>query len=402
MWRIGLAQLKLYPYSRNSSRASFYPDIITSGQAWREIRFETRDHLVRYRPRGRDRGRREPLVLPVTFINTVMIRNNYCPRVYTDCTCSNARRDDFSLSPPIIFYIGCARLHDAILSLLQVGSRPSSMYMRPMVDYHLASASRSLLFLTRKRSHPQKCALSFCAVTDDWHRTATFLRRINATAWQATRNNQHDIYPRNTQRAQRAAMLLPSFRSPRLCNYDFIFMDINYTGCLAVSLYGILIQGCRHNGNPRHTDSLPYLCIGEGREPPQRKRQREKKRRPEGHPQEGQQHREHQVGNARTLPLCGSLVRSVFASTRALLLVAWSPVAGLKHGTPHDLKYCLILTSTESREYCDIMTRIRTLPSGRPVNNCETCGGDFPRCVMLKKAHRSLYSSGIHHAPRIT
>lgn len=29
-------------------------------------------------------------------------------------------------------------------------------------------------------------------------------------------------------------------------------MDINYTGCLAVSLYGILIQGCRHNGNPHH------------------------------------------------------------------------------------------------------------------------------------------------------
>lgn len=29
-------------------------------------------------------------------------------------------------------------------------------------------------------------------------------------------------------------------------------MDINYTVCLAVSLYGILIQGCRHNGNPRH------------------------------------------------------------------------------------------------------------------------------------------------------
>lgn len=69
-------------------------------------------------------------------------------------------------------------------------------------------------------------------------------------------SNQHDIYPRNTQRAQRAAILLPSFRSPRLCNYDFIFMDINYTGRLAVSLYGILIQGCRHNGNPRHTDSL--------------------------------------------------------------------------------------------------------------------------------------------------
>lgn len=69
-------------------------------------------------------------------------------------------------------------------------------------------------------------------------------------------NNQHNIYPRNTQWAQQAAILLPSFRSPRLCNYDFIFMDINYTGRLAVSLYGILIQGCRHNGNLRHTDSL--------------------------------------------------------------------------------------------------------------------------------------------------
>jgi len=31
-------------------------------------------------------------------------------------------------------------------------------------------------------------------------------------------------------------------------------MDINYTGRLAVSLYGILIQGCRHNGNPRHME----------------------------------------------------------------------------------------------------------------------------------------------------
>lgn len=80
-------------------------------------------------------------------------------------------------------------------------------------------------------------------------------RRINAAATTTSdrNNNQHDIYPRNTQRAQRAAILLPSFRSPRLCNYDFIFMDINYTGRLAVSLYGILIQGCRHNGNPRAT-----------------------------------------------------------------------------------------------------------------------------------------------------
>lgn len=84
---------------------------------------------------------------------------------------------------------------------------------------------------------------------------AAFLRRINAAATTTSdrNNNQHDIYPRNTQRAQRAAILLPSFRSPRLCNYDFIFMDINYTGRLAVSLYGILIQGCRHNGNPRAT-----------------------------------------------------------------------------------------------------------------------------------------------------
>lgn len=83
---------------------------------------------------------------------------------------------------------------------------------------------------------------------------------------QGTYNNQHDIYPRNTQRAQQAAILLPSFRSPRLCNYDFIFMDINYTGRLAVSLYGILIQGCRHNGNPRHTDLTAHLPVGEGRD----------------------------------------------------------------------------------------------------------------------------------------
>lgn len=34
------------------------------------------------------------------------------------------------------------------------------------------------------------------------------------------------------------------------CNYDFIFMDINYTVSVAVSLHGILIQGCRHNGKP--------------------------------------------------------------------------------------------------------------------------------------------------------
>lgn len=70
---------------------------------------------------------------------------------------------------------------------------------------------------------------------------------------------QYNIHARSTPRAQKAAILLPSFRSPDLCNYDFIFMDINCTGCLAVSLYGILIQGCRHNGNPRRglTAHLP-------------------------------------------------------------------------------------------------------------------------------------------------
>lgn len=63
-------------------------------------------------------------------------------------------------------------------------------------------------------------------------------------------------------------MLLPSFRSPRLCNYDFIFMDINYTGRLAVSLYSILIQGCRHNGNPAATRTHSvHLPVGEGRYP---------------------------------------------------------------------------------------------------------------------------------------
>lgn len=84
-------------------------------------------------------------------------------------------------------------------------------------------------------------------------------QRVTAAADNGNGNNnnkasatEHDIHARDTQRAQRAAILLPSFRSPRLCNYDFIFMDINYTGCLAVSLYGILIQGCRHNGNPHH------------------------------------------------------------------------------------------------------------------------------------------------------
>lgn len=63
-------------------------------------------------------------------------------------------------------------------------------------------------------------------------------------------------------------MLLPSFRSPRLCNYDFIFMDINYMGRLAVSLYSILIQGCRHNGNPAATRThSAHLPVGEGRYP---------------------------------------------------------------------------------------------------------------------------------------
>jgi hypothetical protein len=42
----------------------------------------------------------------------------------------------------------------------------------------------------------------------------------------------------------REAVLLPPFsQCGHLCNYDFIFMGINYTGYLAVSLYGILIQG---------------------------------------------------------------------------------------------------------------------------------------------------------------
>lgn len=110
-----------------------------------------------------------------------------------------------------------------------------------------------ITFLTRKPIVPAKMHSRRSALP-----TIDIGGRINAAArQQATgNNNQHDIYPRNTQRAQRAAVLLPSFRSPRLCNYDFIFMDINYTGRLAVSLYGILIQGCRHNGNPRHTDSL--------------------------------------------------------------------------------------------------------------------------------------------------
>lgn len=45
-----------------------------------------------------------------------------------------------------------------------------------------------------------------------------------------------------------------------LCNYDFIFMDINYTGRLAVSLYGILIQGCGHNGKYSIVALGPELC----------------------------------------------------------------------------------------------------------------------------------------------
>lgn len=130
--------------------------------------------------------------------------------------------------------------------------------------YHFAYLGTLITFLTRKTiSYPaKKEKKKECPPDVPRSRrltlAAAFLRRINAAArQQATgNNNQHDIYPRNTQRAQRAAILLPSFRSPRLCNYDFIFMDINYTGRLAVSLYGILIQGCRHNGNPRHTDSL--------------------------------------------------------------------------------------------------------------------------------------------------
>lgn len=104
---------------------------------------------------------------------------------------------------------------------------------------------------------------------DDWHwrgRVSAAHQRHRTTS--DRNNNQHDIYPRNTQRAQRAAMLLPSFRSPRLCNYDFIFMDINYTGRLAVSLYSILIQGCRHNGNPAATRThSAHLPVGEGRYP---------------------------------------------------------------------------------------------------------------------------------------
>ena len=43
-------------------------------------------------------------------------------------------------------------------------------------------------------------------------------------------------------------------------------MDINYTGCLAVSLYGILIQGCRHNGNPHHGLRLLTCPVKRGEE----------------------------------------------------------------------------------------------------------------------------------------
>lgn len=142
--------------------------------------------------------------------------------------------------------------------LIDVSSPPPGQSRRGIIPFRRSGTL--ITFLTRKPILvPRKNA------TPDVYRAsqrltlaAAFLRRINAAARQRAtgNNNQHDIYPRNTQRAQRAAILLPSFRSPRLCNYDFIFMDINYTGRLAVSLYGILIQGCRHNGNPRHTDSL--------------------------------------------------------------------------------------------------------------------------------------------------
>lgn len=77
---------------------------------------------------------------------------------------------------------------------------------------------------------------------------------------------------RCTQRAysEWAAISLPSFRSPHLCNYDFTFMDINYIGCLAVSLHGILIQGCGHNGTQRCSDLTVLLdplltCLREKR-----------------------------------------------------------------------------------------------------------------------------------------
>lgn len=88
----------------------------------------------------------------------------------------------------------------------------------------------------------------------------------NNESEEASSTNERDIHALSTQRAHRPAILLPSFRSPRLCNYDFIFMDINYTGCLAVSLYGILIQGCRHNGNPHHEHGELLTCLASGGE----------------------------------------------------------------------------------------------------------------------------------------
>lgn len=143
---------------------------------------------------------------------------------------------------------------------------------RCIIPFYLGTL---ITFLTRKPivptylPNPQKCTpdqRSALPTIDIGGRVSP--RRASTppttrrTTTRATGNNNHGtIYIRGTRNERSgAAILLPSFRSPRLCNYDFIFMDINYTGRLAVSLYGILIQGCRHNGNPRATRSSLLTC----------------------------------------------------------------------------------------------------------------------------------------------
>lgn len=146
--------------------------------------------------------------------------------------------------------------------------RPPRAIRRRIISFRLGTL---ITLLTRK-----PIAAAKIAPDAPRGRQLTLAGRVSA-AHQRRRTTTSDreqqparcISAEHATSAQRAAILLPSFRSPRLCNYDFIFMDINYTGRLAVSLYGILIQGCRHNGNPRHTDSLltcPWVRDGTGRE----------------------------------------------------------------------------------------------------------------------------------------
>jgi len=148
-------------------------------------------------------------------------------------------------------------------------------------------------------------------------------------------------------------------------------MDINYTGRLAVSLYGILIQGCRHNGNPRHTetpDCSPAPAVGAARGGggelggSRGERAEEKETTARAGAIDRRKARARKVGNADFASLAG-LVRSVFA--------ALSTRRGRRR------YYCFVLRVARAFE-SRLAKRGDALRSGGPVNNRETVARRVP------------------------